>query len=428
MKVLLVGSGGREHALAWRLANSEKCSELYCAPGNPGIEKLAECIAVAADDIEGLTKLAKDKQVDLVVVGPETPLVLGLADALKAAGIRVFGPSKAAAQLEGSKGFTKDLCSKYNIPTAAYGRFKDVEAASDFIRKTGAPIVVKADGLAAGKGVIIAQSEDEAIAAVKDMLSGNSFGAAGAEVVVEEFMDGEELSFLALCDGKTVLPFTSAQDHKRVGDGDTGPNTGGMGAYSPAHLMTDDLHKKIMEQIIVPTAKGMAADGHPFEGIFFAGIMVVKGEPKLIEYNVRFGDPECQPMMLRLQNDLLELLDACASGNLASFEGKLAFSDHTAMGVVMAAKGYPSSNYSKGGVIKGLEQADQLPGVKIFHAGTSKNAAGEIISSGGRVLTVTASAPNVREAQKKAYDAVDVIEWEDGFCRRDIGWRAVKIS
>ena len=425
MKVLLVGSGGREHALAWRLAGSEKCSELFCAPGNPGIAEVAECISVAVDDIAGLVKLAKDKQVDFVVVGPETPLVLGLADALKEAGIVVFGPSKAAAQLEGSKGFTKDLCSKYNIPTAAYGRFSDVNAASDFIRKTGAPIVVKADGLAAGKGVIIAETVDEAIGAVKDMLAGNSFGAAGAEVVVEEFMDGEELSFFALCDGKTVLPFTSAQDHKRVGEGDVGPNTGGMGAYSPAHIMTDNLHKKIMERIILPTAQGMEKDGMPFQGIFFAGIMVVKGEPKLIEYNARFGDPETQPMLLRLQNDVLELLYACATGNLAAFDGKLAFSSHIALGVVMAAKGYPAA-YAKGGVIKGIDVADQLPGVKVFHAGTSKNAAGEIISSGGRVLTVTASAPNVREAQKKAYEAVDAIDWADGFCRRDIGWRAVK--
>ena len=427
MKVLLVGSGGREHALAWRLAGSEKCSELYCAPGNPGIAEVAECVSVAADDIAGLVKLAKDKNIDFVVVGPETPLVLGLADALNDAGITVFGPSKAAAQLEGSKGFTKDLCSKYNIPTAAYGRFSDVNAATDFIRKTGAPIVVKADGLAAGKGVIIAETVDEAIEAVQDMLSGNSFGAAGAEVVVEEFMDGEELSFFALSDGKTVIPFTSAQDHKRVGDGDVGPNTGGMGAYSPAHIMTDDLHKKIMEQIIVPTAQGMEKDGHPFQGVFFAGIMVVKGEPKLIEFNARFGDPETQPMLLRLQNDLLELLHACATGNLASFDGKMAFSSHIALTVVMAAKGYPAS-YAKGGVIHGIEAADQLPGVKVFHSGTAKNAAGEIISSGGRVLTVTASAPNVREAQKKAYEAVDTIDWADGFCRRDIGWRAVKAA
>lgn len=427
MKVLLVGSGGREHALAWRLASSEKCSELYCAPGNPGIAEMAECIAVAVDDIAGLVKLAKDRNIDFVVVGPETPLVLGLADALNEAGIAVFGPSKAAAQLEGSKGFTKDLCSKYNIPTAAYGRFSDVNAAADFIRKTGAPIVVKADGLAAGKGVIIAETVDEAIAAVKDMLSGNSFGTAGAEVVVEEFMDGEELSFFALSDGKTVMPFTSAQDHKRVGDGDVGPNTGGMGAYSPAHIMTDDLHKKIMEQIIVPTAQGMEKDGYPFQGVFFAGIMVVKGEPKLIEFNARFGDPETQPMLLRLQNDLLELLHACATENLATFIGKLAFSSHTALAVVMAAKGYPAA-YAKGGIIHGIETADQLPGVKVFHAGTAKNAAGEIVSSGGRVLTVTASAPNIREAQKKAYEAVDAIEWADGFCRRDIGWRAIKAA
>lgn len=426
MKVLLVGGGGREHALAWRLANSEKCDALYAAPGNPGIAEVAECFPVAADDIEGQVKLAKDKNVDLVVVGPEGPLVAGLADRLKEAGILVFGPQQNAAQLEGSKGFTKDLCRKYNIPTAAYGRFTDATKAEEFIRKTGAPIVVKADGLAAGKGVIIAQTVDEAIAAVQDMLSGNAFGSAGAEVVVEEFMDGEELSFFALSDGEAVLPFTSAQDHKRVGDGDTGLNTGGMGAYSPAHLMTLELYNKIMDRIIIPTVEGMKADGNPFSGVLYAGIMVVKGEPLLIEYNARFGDPETQPMLLRLQNDLLDLLYACAVGKLGDHP-KLEFSSNTALGVVMAAKGYPGA-YAKGGIIKGLSKADQLAGVKVFHAGTTQNAAGEIVASGGRVLCVTASAGSIAEAQKRAYEAVDAIEWADGFCRRDIGWRAVKAA
>ncbi len=427
MKILLVGSGGREHALAWRLANSERCKALYCAPGNPGIDEMAECIDIAVDDIEGLTSFAKEKKIDLVVVGPETPLVLGLADKLEAEGIKVFGPSKAAARLEGSKGFTKDLCSKYNIPTAAYGRFSNVDEACAFIRKTGAPIVVKADGLAAGKGVIIAQSVEEAEDAVRDMLGGNMFGEAGHEVVVEEFMDGEELSFFALSDGTTVLPFTSAQDHKRVGDGDVGPNTGGMGAYCPAHMMTTMLQQKIMDQIVLPTMEGMQKEGCPFKGVFFAGIMVVKGEPFLIEYNVRFGDPECQPMMLRLQNDLLDLLDACASGTLAAHKGQLRMSSHVTLAVVMAAKGYPGS-YSKGGLIRGLDDVNHLQGVKVFHAGTSKNAAGEIVSSGGRVLAVTASGASIAEAQQKAYDAVDKIDFPEGFCRRDIGWRAVKAA
>lgn len=426
MNVLLVGSGGREHALAWRLANSSNLKRLYCAPGNPGIDTTADCVDIKADDIEGLVRFAQEKKIDLVVSGPEAPLVAGLADAMVAAGIKVFGPSKAAARLEGSKGFMKDLCTKYNIPTAKYGRFTDLAKAEELIRKMGAPVVVKADGLAAGKGVIVAQSIDEAVAAAKDMLSGNAFGPAGAEVVIEEYLDGEELSFFALSDGKTVIPFNSAQDHKRVGDGDTGPNTGGMGAYSPAHLLTLDIQHKILDRIIKPTVEGMAKDGFPFQGVLFAGIMVVKGEPYLIEYNVRFGDPECQAIMLRLHTELLGILDACASGTLAQHP-KLDWSSNTAMAVVMAAKGYPGA-YAKGGVIKGINEADQQPGVKIFHAGTAKNAAGEIVGSGGRVLTVAASAGSIAEAQKRAYEAIDMIEWVDGFCRRDIGWRAIKAS
>lgn len=426
MKVLLVGSGGREHAIAWRLANSDKCTELYCAPGNPGMAEIAECVAISVEDIQQLTQFAKDKKIDLVVVGPEGPLVSGLVDLLEVEGIPAFGPKKAAAALEGSKGFTKDLCKKYDIPTAAYERFTDAAKAEEFIRKTGAPIVVKADGLAAGKGVIIAQNVDEAIAAAKDMLSGNAFGQAGHEIVVEEFLEGEELSFFALSDGKAVLPFTSAQDHKRVGEGDTGPNTGGMGAYSPAHIATRELQQKIMDRIILPTVKGMQDMGTPFQGIFFAGIMVVKDDPYLIEYNARFGDPETQPMLLRLQDDLLDVLYACATGKLADHP-PLNFSENVAMGVVLAAKGYPAS-YAKGGAIRNIGDADNLPGIKVFHAGTAKNAAGDVVSSGGRVLTVTASAPNIIEAQQKAYGAVDTIEWDDGFCRRDIGWRAVKAA
>lgn len=424
MRVLLVGSGGREHALAWRLAASDKCTALYCAPGNPGIAEVAECVPITVDDIGALVKFACDNDIDFVVVGPEAPLVDGLADRLIAHNITVFGPTQAAARLEGSKGFTKDLCSKYDIPTAAYGRFTDVAAATQFIEKTGAPIVVKADGLAAGKGVIIAQTVAEAVAAVADMLSGNSFGSAGAEVVVEEFLDGEELSFFALCDGKSVLPFASAQDHKRVGDGDTGPNTGGMGAYSPAHLMTLDLQQKIMDRIILPTARGMESEGCPFQGILFAGVMVVKGNPYLIEYNVRFGDPECQAMMLRLRNDLLELLYDCATGALSKYRDGLDWSDHKALGVVMAAEGYPAA-YKKGTIIKGLEAADQLRGVKVFHAGTVRGAEGVLMANGGRVLTITASGTDIATAQAAAYAAIDLIDWPEGFCRRDIGWRAV---
>lgn len=425
MKVLLVGSGGREHALAWKLKNSQRCETLYCAPGNPGIADVAECVDIGVEDIPALVNFAVEKSIELVVAGPENPLVLGLADRLKEVGIRTFGPSQKAAQLEGSKGFTKDLCKKYNIPTAAYERFTDVEPAYAFIRKTGVPIVIKADGLAAGKGVIIAQTIEEAEEAVRDMLSGNSFGNAGSSIVIEEFMDGEELSFFALTDGTTILPFASAQDHKRVGDGDVGPNTGGMGAYTPAHMMTPDLQQKIMERIILPTVKGMEQDGCPYSGVLYAGIMVVKGEPMLIEYNARFGDPECQPIMMRFENDLLDVLDACARGALKEFDGKLKFSDQTALAVVMAAKGYPAA-YAKGKAIRGIENANKIDGVKVFHAGTTKNAAGELVSSGGRVLGVTAFAPTFEEARKRAYEAVDLIEWEDGFCRRDIGWRAVK--
>ncbi len=426
MKVLLIGSGGREHALAWRLANSEKCDALYCAPGNPGIAEIAECVDIAVDDSQKITDFAISKNIDLVVVGPEGPLVDGLADLLRAKNIKVFGPSKMAARLEGSKGFTKDICTKYNIPTAAYGRFTNTDDACAFIQKTGAPIVVKADGLAAGKGVVVAQSVAEAMDAAKDMLSGNRFSASGAEIVVEEYLDGEELSFFALSDGKTVLPFTSAQDHKRVGDGDVGPNTGGMGAYSPAHMMTHDLHLKIMDRIIKPTIAAMTNEGCPFEGVLFAGIMVVKGEPYLIEYNVRFGDPECQAMLLRLKHDLLDVLYACADGMLNQYPN-LEFSSNVSLGVVMAAKGYPGA-YAKGSVIGGLEDADGMEGVKVFHAGTSKDKDGHIISVGGRVLSVCASGGSVLEAQKKAYAAIDKIKWEDGFCRRDIGWRAVRAA
>lgn len=423
LKVLLIGSGGREHALAWRLAASADCAALYAAPGNPGIAEIADCIAIPADDLESLVTFAIEKKIDLVVVGPEGPLVAGIADRMREAGIAVFGPSAAAARLEGSKGFTKDFCTRYNIPTAAYGRFTNVEEAASFIHKTGAPIVVKADGLAAGKGVIIAQSAGEAVDAARDMLSGGAFGTAGTEIVIEEFLDGEELSFFALCDGETVLPFASAQDHKRAFDGDEGPNTGGMGAYSPAHLMTPELQQKIMERIIFPTADGMRRDGAPFRGVLFAGIMVVRGEPFLIEYNVRFGDPECQAIMARLDNDLLRLLKDCADGSLAKHP-PVTLSAHHALGVVMAANGYPGA-VEKGSIIRNLDAADAVRGVKIFHAGTALSASGDLVANGGRVLTVVATAKDIGAAKESAYQAVDLIDWPEGVCRRDIGWRAI---
>lgn len=424
MKVLLVGSGGREHALAWQLAQSERCDVLYCAPGNPGISECSECVDIQVDDIDGLASFAVRKSIDLVIIGPEVPLVLGLVDELSTRGIRAFGPNKAAARLEGSKAFMKDLCAKYNIPTAAYGRFTDVDQALAFIRERGAPIVVKADGLAAGKGVVVAMTLEEAEVAARDMLSGNSFGKAGAEVVIEEFLDGEELSFFAIADGKHVMPLTSAQDHKRVGDGDTGPNTGGMGAYSPAHMMNETLGQKITERLINPTMKAMTAEGCPFTGIFFAGIMLVKGEPILLEYNTRFGDPECQTLMMRFDGDLLELLDRAAWGKLAGAERDFCWRAETALCVVMAARGYPGPAL-KDTVISGIGSADQLPDTKVFHAGTGLDSSGNIVAKGGRVLGVCALGETASDAQIAAYKAVDQITWPGGFCRRDIGWRAI---
>lgn len=424
MKVLLVGSGGREHALAWGLANSQGLTELYAAPGNAGIEQMADCVPIGMEDIEGLVTFALEKDIDFVVVGPEAPLVAGLVDALNEKNIPAFGPDKKAAILEGSKGFVKDLCKKYNIPTAAYERFSDVEKAKAYVDTQKTPVVVKADGLAAGKGVIIAETHEEAKAAIDDMLSGNAFGSAGSEVVIEEFMDGEELSFFALADGKSVTALTSAQDHKRVGDGDTGPNTGGMGAYSPAHFMTKELHDTIMDTIIHPTVKAMEAEGRPYKGVLFAGLMMVDGVPKLIEFNARFGDPETQPIMTRLKADLLGLLYACATGKLDEF-GPVEMSAHTALCVVMAAKGYPGA-YDKGTVIKGVDKAGSQPGMMVFHAGTKKNEQGALVSNGGRVLNIVAGAMSVKEAQQKAYDAIDLIDWPEGFCRRDIGYRAIK--
>ena len=421
MNVLVVGGGGREHALCWAISASALCDKLYCAPGNAGIAAVAECVAIAVEDIPALVAFARDTQIDFVVVGPEGPLVNGLVDQLEAAGIAAFGPTAAAAALEGSKGFTKDLCTKYNIPTAAYGRFREIGPAKAFIRQQGAPIVVKADGLAAGKGVVIAQTVAEAEAAVDDMLGG-AFGGAGAELVIEEFLEGEEASFFALVDGTTALPLVSAQDHKRVGDGDTGPNTGGMGAYSPAPIVTPAMTETIMATIIRPTVAAMAEMGHPFKGVLFAGLMIDGKGPKLLEYNARFGDPECEVLMMRLKSDLLPALMAARDGALGHFD--LRWHDEAALTVVMAARGYPGA-YDKGSEIRGLDKAAKLPGVTVFHAGTAAQN-GKTVATGGRVLAVTATGKTVAEAQARAYQAVDTIDWPGGFCRRDIGWRAVK--
>jgi phosphoribosylamine--glycine ligase len=425
MRILVVGGGGREHALCWAIAASPLCDKLYCAPGNAGIAELAECVAVAAEDVAGLVALARDKQIDFVVVGPEAPLVAGLVDRLKEAGIKAFGPSAAAARLEGSKGFMKDLLAKNNIPTGWYGRFSDLERAQAFVRQKGAPIVIKADGLAAGMGVVLCRTVAEAEAALRRMMAEQEFGAAGAEVVVEEFLEGEEASYFALVDGTHVLPLAAAQDHKAVGDGDTGPNTGGMGAYSPAPVIDAAMERRILDEIIAPTVRGMAAAGAPFQGVLFAGLMITKDGPKTLEFNVRFGDPECEVLMMRLKSDLLPALIATADGQLESFD--LRWSDEAAVVVVMAAKGYPG-RYAKGSVIAGLEAAAAVPGAQVFHAGTraeTRDGARVITAHGGRVLAVAGRGSNVSAAQAVAYRAVDAIRWPEGFCRRDIGWRAV---
>ena len=420
MRVLLIGSGGREHALAWKLAASPMLTKLWAAPGNPGIAREATCVDLDVTDHPAIVAFCTENDVDLVVVGPEAPLVAGLADDLRAAGIAVFGPSARAAQLEGSKGFTKDLCARMGIPTAAYGRFNNASKARAYVRQVGAPVVVKADGLAAGKGVTVATTLSEALDAVDTCFEG-AFGGAGAEVVVEAFLEGEEVSFFCLCDGKVALPFGTAQDHKRVGDGDTGPNTGGMGAYSPATVMTPAMVARTMRDIIEPTMRGMAEAGAPFSGVLFAGLMLTEDGPQLIEYNVRFGDPECQVLMMRLKDDLLLLLKAAAVGQLGHVSVR--WRDEAALTVVMAAKGYPGTP-EKGSVISGLEEA-ATDGVEIFHAGTAE-ADGRLIANGGRVLNVAATGATVADAQSRAYAAVDRIDWPDGFCRRDIGWREIE--
>jgi phosphoribosylamine--glycine ligase len=418
MKVLLIGSGGREHALAWKIAQSPLLTKLYAAPGNPGIAEEAELVSLDTDDHGAVVQFCKDKAIDFVVVGPEVPLVAGIADRLREAGIAVFGPSAAAAQLEGSKGFTKDVCARFDIPTGAYQRFNNAPKAKAYVRQQGAPIVIKADGLAAGKGVTVAMTLDEALAAIDDCFEG-AFGAAGAEVVVEAFLDGEEASFFCLSDGKSLLPLATAQDHKRVGDGDTGPNTGGMGAYSPAPVMTPEMVERTMKEIIEPTMRGMAEMGHPFQGVFFAGLMITEKGPELIEYNVRFGDPECQVLMMRLKSDLLPILHASATGTLDQVAAE--WSEDPALTVVLASKGYPGT-YDKATPIAALPAAGD--GAKVFHAGTALKD-GQLVATGGRVLNATARGQTVAEAQAAAYGLVDAVDWANGFCRRDIGWRAI---
>lgn len=425
MKILLVGSGGREHALAWKLAQSKQCDTLYCAPGNAGIADVAQCVDIGAEDKKGILNFCQDKQIDFVVVGPEQPLVDGLASLLRSNNFAVFGPNKDAAQLEGSKGFMKDFCAKHNIPTASYARFHNIKDAKAYVQKQGVPIVLKTDGLAAGKGVIIPETMEEAMNALDDMMTGKAFGHAGAEIVIEEFMEGEELSYFALSDGETYLPLTSAQDHKRVGDGDTGPNTGGMGAYSPAEFMDETLEEKILNKIIAPTVDGMKKDGCPFQGILYAGLMIQNGEPRLIEYNIRFGDPECQPIMARLESDLVEILLATDNQTLTQAAQNIQWSNKAALCVVMAAKGYPGK-YEKGTPIAGTNALKDMKSVQLFHAGTMLDNSGALISTGGRVLGVVGLGNSISQAQHHAYQGVDKINWPEGFCRRDIGWRAIE--
>ncbi|HEX4304114.1 MAG TPA: phosphoribosylamine--glycine ligase [Rhizomicrobium sp.] len=420
MKVLLVGSGGREHALAWKLAASPLLTKLYCAPGNAGIAAVAECVPIAAMDFAGLVSFAREKKIDFAVIGADPPLVGGLWDAFEAAGIRATGPSKAAAVLEGSKGFVKDLCAEMGIPTAAYKRFREPAAAKAFADTLGLPVVIKADGLAAGKGVVVAETADDAHKAIDFMFEGG-FGASGHEVVVEEFMAGEEASFFALSDGETVIPLAGAQDHKHAFDGDVGPNTGGMGAYSPTPALPPALEQVAMERFILPTVAAMRAKGIPYVGAMYLGLMITKEGPKLVEYNCRFGDPETQVLMPRLKSDLLTVLLAMRDGMLKDID--LRWSDDVALTVAMASKGYPGS-YEKGHVILGLDEAAKLPGVQIFHAGTERRD-DRIVATGGRVLNVTATGKTVAEAQGRAYAAVDLIHWEGCFARRDIGWRAL---
>ena len=424
MKVLIIGSGGREHALAWKAAQSPDVDTVFVAPGNAGTarEPGVENVAIGVEDIDALLAFAQDNDIALTIVGPEAPLVIGLVDAFNAAGLRCFGPTKGAAQLEGSKAFTKDFLARHHIPTGSYSNFTDIDEALNYVRAQGAPIVIKADGLAAGKGVIVAMTLQEAGAAVRDMLAGNAFGEAGHRVVIEEFLEGEEASFICMVDGKNILPLATSQDHKRVGEGDTGPNTGGMGAYSPAPVVTPEIHARIMAEVIEPTVAGMAAEGNPYSGFLYAGLMIeADGSPKVIEYNCRFGDPETQPIMMRLQSDLVALCNAALDGQLDQTTAQ--WDPRAAMGVVLAAGGYPG-NYDKGQVISGLDDADTEDS-KVFHAGTAERD-GDVVTAGGRVLCATALGNTVSEAQQKAYAQVEKIHWDGAFYRKDIGYRAIQ--
>ena len=422
MKILVVGSGAREHALCWAIARSSLCKDLYCAPGNAGIEEEAQCIPIQAEDLESLVKFCTKEPIDFVVVGPEAPLVEGLIDKLTIAGIKAFGPSADAAKLEGSKSFTKEFCLRHKIPTAAFKRFSSANTAIKYVEEIGAPIVIKADGLAAGKGVTVAQTLDQAKDAIEEALNDNKFGEAGKEIVIEECLIGEEASFHVLVDGENVIPLASAQDHKPVGEGDTGPNTGGMGTYSPAPILNEDLTQEIMRNFIIPTVEGMKKEGHTYKGVLYAGLMITENGPKLIEYNTRFGDPETQVLLMRLKSDLLPALIACADGTLDKIN--LNWDKSAAVCVVMAAKGYPG-DYKKGTSIRGLHRANQIKNTHVFHAGTLLNQRGELIANGGRVLGITSMGENIADAQTKAYEALDLIDWTDGFCRRDIAWRAI---
>ncbi len=422
MKLLVIGAGGREHALCWTLAGSPLVSELLCAPGSDAIGRVARCVPVAVDDLDGIVDLCREERVELAVPGPELPLVLGLVDRLEAAGIKAFGPSAAAARLEGSKAFAKDFCVRHGIPTARHRTFRntEAEAANAYVRAEGAPIVIKADGLAGGKGVTVAATVDEALSALEEAFGG-AFGAAGNAVVVEECLDGEEASLFALVDGEHVLPFGTAQDHKRAGEGDTGPNTGGMGAYCPAPCLTSELTERVLEEIVRPTVAGMATEGAAYRGVLYAGLMLTAAGPKLLEYNVRFGDPECQVLLPRLMTDLGQLLVGVADGALGFMD--LRWYPDSVLTVVMAASGYPGA-YARGSRIRGLERAGEVEGVTIFHAGT-RIVDGRVLADGGRVLDVTAQAASLAEARARAYAAIDRIDWPEGFCRRDIGWRAL---
>ncbi len=424
MNVLIIGGGGREHALGWKAAQNPDVETVYVAPGNAGsaLEPKLENVAIDVEDVAALVAFAKEKSIELTIVGPEAPLVIGVVDAFREAGLPIFGPTKEAAQLEGSKAFTKDFLARHEIPTADYANFTEIEPALAYVREKGAPIVIKADGLAAGKGVIVAMTLQEAEDAVKDMLAGNAFGDAGSRVVVEEFLDGEEASFIVMVDGSSVLPMATSQDHKRVGDKDTGPNTGGMGAYSPAPVVTPEIHQRVLEEVIYPTVRGMDAEGYPYTGFLYAGLMVMAdGTPKVIEYNCRFGDPETQPIMMRMQSDLVELCLAAVDEKLDEAESH--WDPRAAVGIVLAAGGYPG-DYEKGDVISGLSTED-VEGEKVFHAGTAEKA-GDVVTNGGRVLCATALGNSVSEAQQRAYKLASSIEWDGMFHRNDIGYRAIE--